>query len=153
MQLTRFPSAIVLAGLLCMCALLGCETAPMQYSSVELRGLLAKELATPEYPVFLNAGESAIVNDPHVAERLAAFFPGLGSGRKAFIGIKSPKNLELVFSRGSGERIIVYTRLYEYWGSDMDQGDLSVKGDLLGYLRALFADVEMKKSDAMKRGE
>ena len=124
----------------------GCANNQVEYRQVELRGVLLKESTGSEHPLLLVRGESAIITDPSVATRLSGFFPGLGSGRQAFTGIFSPKNLELVFTTQSGKQIIAYTKVYEYWGSNIDHGDLRVKGDLKSYLEALFTNIEVQRT-------
>lgn len=140
-NLAYAPLIVAICGIM-----LGCESPQMQYSQVELHGLVAKERASPGYPVLLGTGETVVITDPKAVKELSRFFPGLGSGRKAWKGIKSPKNLELVFLQSTGERTTVYTKLYTYWGSDVDQGDLDVKGDLKSYLEALLANATLQKT-------
>ena len=143
----------LLYGLTITFAMAGCETQNIEYVKVELHGLLDKEEASPGYPIFLGAGDSVTITDPQVIQNLSNFFPGLGSGRKAFKGIKSPKSLQLVFTRDSGDRITVYTRLYKYWGSDVDHGDLDIRGNFKSYLEALFTDLKMQKERSTRPEE
>jgi hypothetical protein len=128
-------------------ASIGCGT-NVKYTQVELRGVFDKKYSTPESPIFLAKGESVTITNPRIVEKLSSFFPGLGSGRKAFWRLLAVRNLELVFSSETGQRITVYTEYYQYWGSDVDRGDLDVSGDLRSYLEALFYTVEVRKAAA-----
>jgi hypothetical protein len=132
-------------------AAVGCGGANVKYTQVELRGVIEKQNVpkddgSGEFQVFLTRGETALIKDPRIAQKLASFFPGLGTGRKSFSGVHFEKSLELVFSNETGQRITVYTKWCEYWGSDVDRGDLNVSGDLRSYLEALLYTVEVRKA-------
>jgi hypothetical protein len=130
-------------------AAIGCA-APVQYTRVELRGTFPKEDSTPDDPIFLARGETATIDNPRIVAKLASFFPGLSTGRKSFWGLLAIRNLELEFSNEAGQHITVYTKYYTSWGSDVDQGDLSVDGDLQSYLEALFTEVKVKPAPQPK---
>ena len=140
-------------GLLSVVMLGGCASAPRNYSTVELRGLVSKDASTAELPIFLSHShlsppETVTITDPYLIKALAKFFPGLGSGRFSFFGINSPPVLELTFSDGVHEPVCVYVRRqYCYWGSNVDKGDSLVNGDLLVYLRALFSQVQVMRKE------
>lgn len=116
-----------------------------------MRGCLDRRHASPNSPLFLAAGETVTINDPSIVQGLAAFFPGLGSGRRGFIGILAARDMQLRFAKLNGGAITVYIKLYRYWGSDIDRGDLCVKGDLESYLRALFANVSIQKAGPIRK--
>jgi len=99
------------------------------------------EKATKETPVFLDKGETLLITDPQIVNSLARFFPGLGTGLKAFWCFSMSADLELVFRTDSGEDIRVDTN-YEFWRSNLDQGPLNIQGDFLGFLRTFFAGIE-----------
>jgi hypothetical protein len=128
----------------------GCQSsAHVEYTQVELRGCLDpadRKLETPEYPVFLTSGETVKIADPYVAQEMAEYFPGLGSGRRALVTWLMGEDIEIIFTERGGRRIIVCTMEYKYWSSDVDHGSLMVKGDWRAYLRALFAKARIEKA-------
>jgi hypothetical protein len=143
---------VAIAGLLVSCMALGCASS-RKFTQVEIRGLGDKERSTPEDPVFLDYGESVTIKNPRIVQKLTDFFPGLGTGRKASMGVWSPPILELVFSDVAGNRVTAYTKLYDLWGSDVDSGDLWVRGDLETYLEALLTDITVEKAISAPYGK
>lgn len=135
------------------CAMAGCGSRRMSYTRAELRGVLPRDAETSKYTVFVAQGEVAIIAEPHIVEHLATYFPGMGTGTRAYWTILLAKDLELVFYREDGGTITVYTKGYAYWGSDVDQGDLGVKGDLKSYLEALFANVRVQTAASTQAKE
>lgn len=132
---------------LLLLALGGCtsQAAPSAtFVKVEIRGTLEENTKDPNRPIFLRRGESVKIDDRVVVGKLAEFFPGLGSGRKSGAGVHSPPILDFAFVKEDGSTVVAYTKLYRYWGSDGDQGDFDVKGNLKSYLEALFTNVKVQ---------
>lgn len=125
----------------------GCnQSEQMTFTKVQLKGCLDRRLGSIGNPLFLTSGETVTIDDPYIVHEMADFFPGLGSGRKAFSAIGTCQNMRFEFTKADGSTIIVYTKLYRYWGSDADRGDLDVRGDLKSYLAALFTNVKVQKA-------
>lgn len=123
----------------------GCCASPTVYKYAKVVGVM--DSGEPAAPTsLLTAGETVVIDDLPAVQKLASFFPGMGSGRRGMLGIKSPKELEIIFMQESGRRVSVYTRLFKYWGSDVDQGDLLVCGDLKSYLQQLLGRTGSAKS-------
>jgi hypothetical protein len=100
--------------------------------------------------LFLKSGEKTVIDNPRLAEAMASYFPGLGTGRKSYWELSMAKDLELTFYQSGGRTITAYTKGYRYWGSDVDQGDLAIKGDLKSYLEALFTSVKVQEAASTK---
>lgn len=159
MLVIRFCRAIrhCMVGL-CVCSAIlsmcGCsQSEQMNFTKVELKGRLDRRLESIGYPLFLTSGETVTIDDPYTVHEMADFFPGLGSGRKAFSAVGSAPDMTFEFTKADGNRIVVYTKGYIYWGSDADRGDLDVRGDLKSYLAALFTNVKVQKSISTQPSE
>ena len=143
-----------LCGSLTICVMCGCHgPKQMEFAEVQLEGCLDRKAESPGNSVFLAIGESVRIEDLRVVNELARFFPGAGSGRKAFWAIGAAPNMQLRFTRSDHSTITVYTKYYRYWGSDVDRGDLDVKGDLQSYLTALFTSVRLLNATATQPKE
>jgi hypothetical protein len=125
---------------------------PSTFSTVEIRGTVERDIDYPRR-LFLRRGETAVINDRSVVGNLAGFFPGLGSGKAVGGGLHSPPILEFVFERNDGSKVLVYTKLYRYWGSDSDPGDKEITGDLESYLEALFANPKVQRTGSPEKKE
>jgi hypothetical protein len=84
-------SCVVVIG---ACGMSGCQQNHTDYTKVELRGVRPGPRSS-DASLFLVANEKVMIDNPEIAQKLATFFPGLGTGRKSFWGfkIKSPKTL------------------------------------------------------------
>ena len=130
----------------------GCYTsADVEVSEVEIRGCLPAS-AGRRNPLLLAAGEAVVIDDRYIVRRLVSFFPGMGSGREGIGGLLAYDDMMFVFKRKDGGSLVVYTKQSKYWGCDYNRYDLPVRGDLKGYLRALFFRCEIERSDVTTRG-
>jgi len=124
----------------------GCANEQVQYTQVELYGGLIPFRITYEYPVLLHGGEKVVIDNPRVATHLSKFFPGLGTGRKAWGACLCVPYLHIVFTDSSGKQVTVYIKEYRTWGSDVDYGDLGIRGDILPYLEALLTKADRQRA-------
>lgn len=83
--------------------------------------------------------------DKAAAERLASFFPGLGTGQTSRRAGSWIADVQIQFHRPEGGMITV-TSSYEDWQEGAN-GDLPVQGDLRSHVNALFA--ESKRSPSL----
>lgn len=124
----------------------GCnQSEQMTFTKVQLKGCRDRRAESTGSALFLTRGQTVTIDDPYIVHEMADFFPGLGSGRKAFSAIGTFRSMTFEFTKADGSTIMVYTKLYRYWGSDADRGDLDVRGDLKSYLAALFTNVKVQK--------
>lgn len=135
-------------------AMCGCHGAiQCDFIEVEIQGCVDRRVELSDNRLFLLTGESVRIDKPGIIHKLASFFPGLGSGRRSRVGVLTFKDLQWRFTKADRSTITVYTKKCRYWGSDVDRGDLDVKGDLRSYLEALFADVKIQKTATMQTKE
>ncbi len=157
MQRTNLLCAVVV-GFLASFMAVGCGIA-REYTRVEIYGMKNASTSHSAYPVFISRGESVTINNPRIVEKLSSFFPGLGSGRRPFLGcLVLNKEFELVFYDKTGYGITVYTQEYMGWGSYDASGNcvdcppLELGGDIQSYLEALFTSVEVQKTTRRRPG-
>lgn len=107
------------------------------------------DAATKPAPQFAHADVQLILDDASqvvnstkrvdqaAADRLAAFFPGLGTGRKSRKAGAWIANVKIQFYRPDGT-VLVVTSNYQDWNQG-PSGDLPVNGDLRGHISKMFA--------------
>lgn len=132
------PLLATVAGIICLGGC--CQTKTMQYVTVTIQQM-SYEAGEPPSPT-----RTLRTADPAVVNKLASFFPGLGTGRGGLSAVSLAPTMYYSFTDSRGMTIKAYTIGYDRWGSDIDRGDLAVRGDLRRYLAVLFARTRTESS-------
>jgi hypothetical protein len=134
LQLWRFLS---FACLFCGLVTAGCSSSKIEYSQVSISdrsGIFAGS------PTRAHEGKVILIKDKEIANHMATFFPGMGTGRRSFWVVGLIEDATLTFTRSdTGETITVETiNGGRQWRSDAGDMDSAVNGDIMAYMRAIL---------------